>query len=176
MRLSPLENVRAGADRLNADWIYSYPTITKLSLSLSKILGLESSTEESDDLLSILKKYNITSPAKVIDPTPAKLDAATPRVVLLTGSTGALGSHLLSFLVQSPVVQRIYCLNRASSKESIQERQRQAFLSQGLDVALLYSSKILLYEGNTTKPGLGLDYYVFKDVGFILCRIFTYPL
>ena len=164
-RLSPLEDVRTCADRIGADWIYSNPTIMKLSTSLSKMIGLELVAQDPvSDLQSMLKKYSITSPAQDINAAPAKLEATTPRVVLLTGSTGALGSHLLALLLQSPVVQLIYCLNRVSSSKSIPERQKEAFLSQGLDVASLHSDKIVLYEGDVTKPGFGLDNDVLTKV------------
>jgi len=42
------------------------------------------------------------------------------RIVVLTGSTGALGSYILQVLLDSKTVSHIYCLNRASNSESLQ--------------------------------------------------------
>ncbi len=47
------------------------------------------------------------------------------HVVVLTGSTGALGAHLLDLLRKDANVHKIYCLVRADSKNAASERVSQ---------------------------------------------------
>ncbi|KAF8417613.1 hypothetical protein L210DRAFT_3580694 [Boletus edulis BED1] len=63
---------------------------------------------------------------------PGSSQLIEPAVVLRTGATGGLGSFLLSELLKSPVVQRVYAFNRPSSLKSIAERQKFAFKTKGL--------------------------------------------
>ncbi|KAF8120319.1 hypothetical protein EV363DRAFT_1237301 [Boletus edulis] len=49
---------------------------------------------------------------------PGSSQLIEPAVVLRTGATGGLGSFLLSELLKSPVVQRVYAFNRPSLLES----------------------------------------------------------
>lgn len=50
-------------------------------------------------------------------------------VVLLTGSTGSLGSYILQALLANSGVQKVYCLNR---RKDAQSRQTQSFEAKGL--------------------------------------------
>ena len=72
--------------------------------------------------------------------------------VVLTGSTGSLGSYLLDYLLASPRVSKVICLNRGHNSE---ERQKTVNISRGL---------ISEWDGKATflgielgKPRLGLD-------------------
>jgi hypothetical protein len=87
-------------------------------------------------------------------------------IVLLTGSTGGLGSYLLATLLQHEGVQRVYALNRRSSSASpLFDRQRFSFQEKGFDVCLLASDKLVLVEGDMSDPGLGLNSNLFREVG-----------
>ncbi|KAJ7619690.1 hypothetical protein FB45DRAFT_931421 [Roridomyces roridus] len=81
----------------------------------------------------------------------------TLRAVLVTGTTGALGSHLLADLLSHPEVVRVYALNRrGSTGVDVRERQVAAFAKQGLDVALVESEKLVLVVGDLEREDLGL--------------------
>ncbi|TFK74161.1 acetyl-CoA synthetase-like protein [Pluteus cervinus] len=83
--------------------------------------------------------------------------------VLLTGSTGNLGSHLLDQLLRDDRVGRVYSLNRPSSKSSL-ERLLERFTDQGLDLKLVDATKLVFLEGDTARPYLGLDETQFTEV------------
>ncbi|KAL9062832.1 MAG: hypothetical protein Q9157_008596, partial [Trypethelium eluteriae] len=53
-------------------------------------------------------------------------------VVVLTGATGALGSHVLTQLVASPDVIKIYCLVRGATPHAARERVSKALSQRGL--------------------------------------------
>lgn len=86
-------------------------------------------------------------------------------VVLVTGTTGSLGCHLLETLVSAQDVGRIYALNRAA-KDNMPLRERQALglIERGIDTKILDSSKVVLLEGDLTKPDWGLHTETFLEV------------
>jgi hypothetical protein len=95
------------------------------------------------------------------------LEAATnpdgKTVILLTGSTGGLGSHILEILLRLSSVERVYAFNRRG-KRPVSERQREAFLDRALDVTLLSTDKLVFLEGDTAKEDLGLPPHIFTAV------------
>ncbi|KAF4636865.1 hypothetical protein G7Y89_g1216 [Cudoniella acicularis] len=64
-----------------------------------------------------------------------------PKVVLLTGSTGFLGRHVLSYLLNNPNISTVHCIAvRATSIHLLPS-----------------SSKIVVHEGDLSQPALGLS-------------------
>ncbi|EIW80431.1 NAD(P)-binding protein [Coniophora puteana RWD-64-598 SS2] len=99
----------------------------------------------------------------------SRLDAAQSplgpgAVVLLTGSTGALGSYLLSSLAENPDVSRVYALNRGSDRSSLLERQRSTLDCRGLDCSILGEGKVVLLEADVSVEGFCLDEGVYKEM------------
>ena len=82
----------------------------------------------------------------------------TPRrhAVLVTGTTGAIGSNTLAELYKSPYVAEIVVLARRSATP-ISVRQKRALEDRGLDPSIVNSPKIILLEGDPALPGLGLE-------------------
>lgn len=78
------------------------------------------------------------------------------NVILITGTTGAIGSNTLAELYESPNVTRIVVLARKSTTP-ISIRQRKALEDRGLDPSIVDSSKISLLEGDPALLDLGLD-------------------
>ena len=76
-------------------------------------------------------------------------------VVLVTGTTGAIGSNTLAKLYESPDVSRIVALARKSTTP-ISNRQKKALEDRGLDSKIVDSSKIVLLEGDPALPSFGL--------------------
>lgn len=87
-------------------------------------------------------------------------------VVLVTGTTGALGCHLLAQLMVDPVVRRVYALNRVRRWDQISlfERQRLALLDRGLDPDILGTDKVHLLEADLTLAEFGLPVDVYDEV------------
>ena len=86
------------------------------------------------------------------------------HVILLTGSTGGLGSYLLASLLSREDVAIVYTFNRPSTMATIKQRQRAAFEDRGLDTALLESEKLIYLEGDTAQPNLLLDDRTYSDI------------
>ncbi|KZT12695.1 uncharacterized protein LAESUDRAFT_668561 [Laetiporus sulphureus 93-53] len=99
-------------------------------------------------------------------------DRTSPHVVLLTGSTGALGSHILFQLLNDENVQRVYALNRRHVGEvTLQERQFTAYSNQGLPVDHISSPKLTLLEADLTAEDLGLDTVLFRELASSVTHI-----
>ncbi|KAG8157504.1 hypothetical protein KVR01_012546 [Diaporthe batatas] len=77
-------------------------------------------------------------------------------VVLVTGATGSLGSHLAAALAEHPHVATVVCANRRSSAASVEARQDDAFLKRGIHLTRDARSKLRVLETDTSRPQLGL--------------------
>jgi hypothetical protein len=89
------------------------------------------------------------------------------RVVLLTGSTGTLGSYILADLLGRPEVSTVYLLNRFSAAPGTYSSMRQlkAFEERGLNTRLLTSSRKVCYlEGDMSQDRLGLTSHTYERV------------
>lgn len=76
-------------------------------------------------------------------------------VVLVTGATGSLGSHIVAKLAENPAVSTVVCVNRASS-EPVAKRQHEAFSSRGIVLGPGARAKLRVLETDTSKPQLEL--------------------
>ncbi|KAL9113522.1 MAG: hypothetical protein Q9227_002259 [Pyrenula ochraceoflavens] len=79
---------------------------------------------------------------------------SNPVVILLTGSTGNLGTFLLHALLTTAAVSRVICLNR---KPNAAERQKNAFKSRGLGTEILHPARTEFLTGDLAKGNLGLE-------------------
>lgn len=87
----------------------------------------------------------------------------TMHIVLVTGTTGILGSHILAELLERDDVEHVYALNR-SSRVPLLERQSAAFQKQRLSPALANSTKLNLICAQLGNEDLGLSPEVSDEV------------
>jgi hypothetical protein len=134
--------------------ISTNPTIEKLSNTLYKIFhtGYSDGAAEDDDFMrELLAKYTATLPERA---RPQNSNAAGGGVsVILTGSTGSLGSYLLDTLLSNRHIARVTCLNRAPDGR---ERQSKGNKARGLP-ADWPSERAQFIYADLSKPNLGLD-------------------
>jgi len=111
------------------------------------------------DMLAMVDKYTSNFPIhKPVDRPFAG------EVVLITGTTGTLGTYLLQELMEDPLVSRVYAINRSSSDKDLVARQRLAFVERGVEVDLLSSPKLHLLEADTDRPDLGLESVILNEI------------
>lgn len=164
-------SVPGGEDAISLDWIYSHPTLEKLSDAMVEIAGLpkrhaSDTDDEQSAIPAMLQKYNKALPVTAEAMTLHPPSSDGNLVVLLTGSTGSLGSHLLFLLLNRSDVQKVYCLNRSSLGQTLIERQKNTFGLQGFDIKLLDSPKVVLLSGRLTEPDFGLDSSLLDEVRY----------
>ncbi|KAK7976958.1 hypothetical protein PG988_004448 [Apiospora saccharicola] len=82
--------------------------------------------------------------------------------VVLTGATGALGSHILYYLLQDLSIRRIYCLLRASSPAAAHERVAHSLSNRGLttldawDEVHGIEDRVICLPSELDRPDFGL--------------------
>lgn len=89
-------------------------------------------------------------------PQPSGQVVDTRKVVLITGATGSLGSHLVQYFAESVHVAAVVCLNRASRSSVPEARQREALHTRGIHLSPEASSKLTCLETDTSGARMGL--------------------
>lgn len=126
LRSSSDPQVAQAAQKINQNVVFSHPTIKQLAMHISQLAAGDEAgpTSASAAIEGMIAKYSVglTEVHKSLDLPPAP-------VVLLTGSTGGLGSYMLQELPRNEEVERVYAYNRpARGKTTIQERQEEAHI------------------------------------------------
>ncbi|KAK8076856.1 hypothetical protein PG996_003026 [Apiospora saccharicola] len=89
-------------------------------------------------------------------------DGSSGTTVVLTGATGALGSHILYYLLQDLSIRRIYCLLRASSPAAAHERVAHSLSSRGLTTLEAWDEvhgiedRVICLPSELDRPDFGL--------------------
>ncbi|KAF8312105.1 acetyl-CoA synthetase-like protein [Clavulina sp. PMI_390] len=161
--------------------VFTHPTIVSLARHLHTLLnpnsyssttdpnGSSATTQTADshvrEMTALVNKYatGFASSSSTIPITPSA--RATKETVLITGTTGSLGSYLLAQAIQDKNVQFIWAINRAEkSGQSLPMRQHSSFEEKGLDTNLLHHEKLRLVEGNLSEPLLGLTEGLYRAI------------
>ena len=85
-------------------------------------------------------------------------------VVILVGTTGAVGSHTLATLLKDGTIAHVYALNRKNVAMPLSERQAASFEERGLTDDLLTDPKLTLLEADFAVPQLGFDEAAYNKV------------
>ncbi|KAF4582493.1 putative NRPS-like protein biosynthetic cluster [Pleurotus pulmonarius] len=151
--------------------VYDYPSIEKLASALAKFhSGSELSLVDRASLIDSAIETHI-SRFEPMRSSNVSTSGTRGAVALLTGSTGGLGSFILSNLLKNDHVAMVYTLNRAGVSP-IDQRQRKSFEERGLDTSLLDLRKLVSLEGDLTRPDLGLQSAVYDNLKDIVTHIF----
>lgn len=171
------------------EMIYANPTIESLSSSIVLVSSGESREEKQADEFSRTLGHYISAvealvedevavssiaacdqPKGVTDGSGSTEEAdarSSPHVpgqsvkgaILLTGSTGALGSHLLNTLL-SREKRKVFCLNRSLDSQRLQIGRNR---SRGLPL-VFPGDRVQFLTGDPARPKFGLDDHVFEDL------------
>ncbi|CAK5268755.1 unnamed protein product [Mycena citricolor] len=161
LKASAEPGVKAAASSVTQDFVYAYPTIEALAnavLTLVAGSAVTSSSTTKADIEAVIQRH--TEKFSEI-PERTKTAPAGGDVLLITGSTGGLGSHILETALANSTVRRVFALNRKGAVSSA-DRQKAMFVDRGLDVELLRSEKLVFLEGDASQPSLGLSQDVFS--------------
>lgn len=162
LRSSESPSAKQAASQVNQNIVFANPTIKQLANKLMSLVDPQAADASSHDpaaeMIDMIAKYSAT----LADPKEPK------AVVLLTGSTGTLGTHLLFQLLRNENVAKVYAYNRKSSAASSSERQKAAFVDKGFDAGLLEDAvaplKVEFLEGDAAHENLGLDPAVYAEL------------
>ncbi|THV08158.1 acetyl-CoA synthetase-like protein [Dendrothele bispora CBS 962.96] len=162
-----------------SNFVYEYPTIETLGAFVAFVVGNRSFDAAVGQLLGsdaqleavvqgmnkMVEKY---SKDLVVNST-SRFNSATGKtrkVVLMTGSTGSVGVHILDRLLEDSAVEKVYALIRRGkdNKNDIKTKQKEAFVERGVDPGLVESSKLVLLEAQLIEERFGLGENVFEGI------------
>lgn len=167
--------VEISGKEINPRAIYTYPSVTKLAKHIFTLvhascgevqLGESSSSGVTVNGKAIfdalVEDYTRALPVAA----PNKLATANEgQIILITGTTGALGSHLLELALKCPHVRKVICFNRGANSR---ERQIEASSARGLSTDF---SRAEFLDGNLAEPDLGLAAEVKMRIAYEIDRV-----
>lgn len=150
-----------GTSDLDENVVFEYPNITKLAAHLLT-LRTGQVVEREDEIVAmanLIQKYSSFSAS----PQPHK------EVIILTGTTGSLGTHILAQLMQNDNICKIYCLVRAPSPHKALERVLSTLATKHLP--FINSHKIVALPASLDRSDLGLSAEVLEEVKNTLTKV-----
>ncbi|KAJ5818350.1 hypothetical protein N7474_003941 [Penicillium riverlandense] len=150
------------ADLLNPQTIYGNPTVEQLSQVVCDILAGkagegQTSINREEKIQGLVDKYTADLPIRD-ENIPQSTNA--PTTVILTGSTGSLGTYLLNSLLATKSVTKIYCLNRSDAAQ----RQKKGLEEKGLHIDDDGWKKLEFLQASFGEPRFGLDEAKYQEL------------
>ncbi|KAI1335918.1 hypothetical protein F5Y15DRAFT_396198 [Xylariaceae sp. FL0016] len=149
--------------KLTPEFIYRHPSIDSLSKAITRLIDGTVWSEERRDRRKEIQSLLDTYVAPIGRGVQRQADSHRKRVVLLTGSTGNLGAHVVGVLARDKSVSKIVCLNRPVRKShykydvNIRARQERAFIKAGVHVDDALWTKLSFIESGRGANYLGED-------------------
>ncbi|KAL4745839.1 hypothetical protein BDW72DRAFT_210967 [Aspergillus terricola var. indicus] len=111
---------------------------------------------ETPKLRALASRTEKEEPGRTLAPHAAPGRRAHEAVVIVTGATGSLGSHIVQRLAETSSVATVVCLNRRSSTTTPEKRQQAALTARGITLSPGARAKLRVLETDTSRPQLGL--------------------
>ncbi|KAL4894145.1 hypothetical protein BDV59DRAFT_207202 [Aspergillus ambiguus] len=150
------------ADVISPQAIYENPTIKRISKVIFHVVSGHTHpiAPREQKIQNAVDKYVANLPR--IGGRAAASRKEFPSVILMTGSTGSLGTYLLHNLLECPAVSTIYCLTRSSNANS---RLAKSFEEKGLLFGdQKWAEKLTIYKSSLAEPNMGLDGTVYTEL------------
>ena len=149
---------------LTPKFIFTNPTINQLSTAFYNLLhqvtnGFDNPVETQ---IQKMKELRTKYAADLPDSSGRRRDKTSGdgSTVILTGSTGSLGSYLLESLIRQQNVNKVYCLNRVAdgAKKQIEVGQ-----SRGLTTTW-HTQKVQFLQVDLSKSNFGLGQEKYSEL------------
>lgn len=149
--------------------VYQNPTVAQLTAAIMKKKkkeeeGTNEGEEEEDrkTMAALLSTYRALIHQMIPTTKPSAsrpFQLAKPVNVILTGSTGTLGTLLLRALLDRPEVGHVFCLNRSPDGGRAAQRERLAAAGWVEDDLLGgdNADRVTFLHADLARPSLGLD-------------------
>ena len=167
MRVNEETAVRRAATSISANIIFEHPSIHQLAYTVLALIDPSSEFVRQEDQIrlrvaeieAMVTKYTTNLP---VPQTKVARSSDEGPVVLLTGSTGNIGSHILAYLLSDSRVGRVYALNRPSSDPV--GRLRASLADRELSETLLEDPRFVSLVGDVTQDRFGLEATQYDEV------------
>ncbi|KAJ4993423.1 nrps-like protein [Stagonosporopsis vannaccii] len=155
IRTDILKTVDIGKNKLGQNVVFEYPSIVSLSSHLHGLrTGMaEKQTSVEETMQDLLAKYSNFSPVQ-------------KRNVVLTGTTGSLGAHVLAQLVARADIEAVHCLVRAKNSQDAARRVTQSLLQRKIyhTLSLKARAKINALPSDFSNAQLGLSTATYNTI------------
>lgn len=137
--------------------VYRNPTIPQLTLALTEKRDVPKDRDIMAPLLATYQELirQIPKPKSLVPKEGGETD------VILTGSTGTLGTYILHSLLDRPGIGHIFCLNR--SQNGGRGVQSFRFMAAGLTMDGL-KDRVTFIQADLAHPSLGLDEAAYRKL------------
>ncbi|EKM59937.1 uncharacterized protein PHACADRAFT_206156 [Phanerochaete carnosa HHB-10118-sp] len=163
LRASGTPRVRRAAQHVPANLVFERPSIQQFASALAALVDQSADADAqrspADEIRGMIAKYTADMPRARAGKA---VDVGAVPVVLLTGSTGNIGSHILACLLAEPRIARVYALNRPSADPH--GRLAAAFRERGLPEKALDDPRLVSLVGDVTHERFGLDEAQYNDI------------
>ncbi|PSN65724.1 acetyl-CoA synthetase-like protein [Corynespora cassiicola Philippines] len=149
------QGVRNDLAWIDTQLIFHNSNIGKLAAVIYDFLstGKAPETEKDDAKVSVMRDL-LERYSQELPKLPKEVVSNSgQKIVLVIGSTGYLGPHIVASLLKKNDIGTIYCLNRSPDSE----RRTLSSLHRITDSPSAASSKLHFLTGSLTAPDLGLD-------------------
>jgi thioester reductase-like protein/aryl carrier-like protein len=143
--------------KISVPLVYSYPSVEDLAKAIVQLLHNERELEETQKAASRAEARSILSEYQGL------IDKSSQHTVILTGSTGVIGSYVLDELLANQSIKHIWCLNRKGKEDSI-KRHAELRESRELSPLDLENSRVSFLTVNLAEESFGLAEEVYNHL------------
>ncbi|KAL2785317.1 acetyl-CoA synthetase-like protein, partial [Aspergillus keveii] len=143
---------------LNLSLIYLNPSVAELTAAVLQMQQQEEQSAEATKVAQLEQRDHLLHELTAkIQPSISReqLPAVEAHTVILTGSTGNLGTYILDALVRNQSVSHVHCLNRKADAIDMQRQKSEAY-SLNIDL-----SRVTFWTTDLSQPDFGLQPDVF---------------
>ncbi|KAF9892148.1 hypothetical protein FE257_002554 [Aspergillus nanangensis] len=139
-----------------ANLIYLHPSVAELTQAVMHLQHHQDASAEAKRQAQLHERdtllQELIGEIDIYQPPQSPASSTTKHTVILTGSTGNLGTYILATLLRSPSIAHVHCLNRSPCAQTIQEDR---FLANSLPP--LDPTRTTFYTvPDLSQPSLGL--------------------
>ncbi|KAK7985611.1 hypothetical protein PG988_003233 [Apiospora saccharicola] len=144
---------------LGLSTIYQSPTASELAAALT---AAESGSKFKDEKylmqLLLLEYYQVAHNIRVPEPSATRTNKDDgPIDVILTGSTGTLGTMILLALLNRKGIGHVFCLNRRPDGGRAAQQKKWAGLDADASMLAEEEGRVTFLHADLARPDLGLD-------------------
>ena len=158
--------IDTGESTIGEGLVFEFPSITGMADELLRMQSghsLDGRLTVEDRMQGLIDKYGSD-----FETHHEVRNSNLANAVVITGTTGSLGAHLLSQVSFRDDIKRIICLVRAPTDDEALGRVQQSLSQRKVDVDW---SKIRVYASDFGEPHLGLSNEVYQNVTYSLRSI-----
>lgn len=170
-------DLKLGGDQMSLiklNMLYNYSTIEKLACYLFDLKDMTKNLKEKKDDITKVRDL-ITNHSFFKAHIPKTTQALDKETVLLTCVANNFGGEILYFLLQMPLVAKVYCVIRDDGPKSGMETIQEMFTRKNYSISPAMRSKIIIVQVDYKSSRLSLSHEArIELINSLTCLIHNY--